>query len=106
VKTEMISRQLRARLRCHWPSVCPTTSSIATNTCSPKAPTSWTVTTLGCETRAIACASRMSRAEVAPVGPEPSAAFISLSATSRPRWGSRAASTTPMPPEPIIRSIW
>ncbi len=62
-------------------------------------PTSWTVTMLGCETRAIAWASRIRRSRACGsrrmVSPR-----STLTATLRSSWSSYAEYTMPMPPSP------
>jgi hypothetical protein len=61
-----ISRRVRGRSASQPRSVVPGTYSIATNTPPSSAPTSNTVTTLGCASRAIAIASRRSRSTSRP----------------------------------------
>jgi len=81
----MISRADFARSRDHARAVPPATSSIATNTRPSTSPTSYTTTTLGCDSRASACASRSMRASAAGEIAEPT-----LRATSRASRVSRA----------------
>jgi len=56
-----IPRQEGFSSRSQRRNVCPSTSSMATNTWSPQVPMSYTVTTFGCLSRAMACASASSR---------------------------------------------
>ena len=61
-------------------------SSIAMNTRSPNVPASWTVTTFGCDSRAMARASRSSRARRSPVpAPSPCTTFRAMR-RSRSGW--------------------
>jgi hypothetical protein len=90
-RTWSASRQVCGRSS-HPRSVPPSTNSIARNTCSPKVPTSWMATTLGCASRAIAWASRSSRAcPVLSVGVVAGPTCSSLIATFRSSFGSNAA---------------
>lgn len=90
-----ISCGVRGRSSSHAPRVVPEISSIARTTCSPTTTTSKMFTTLGCDRRAIAWASRRSRTS-------PVLLFDigcrSLIATRRSSSGSYAAYTAPMPP--------
>ena len=72
----------------HVPSVGPSTSSIATNTASCSTPTSNTGITLGCDSRAIACASRSNRERSSATSN--AVTETSLRAMLRSRSGSKA----------------
>jgi hypothetical protein len=86
--TRTASRQLRACSNCQVRSVTPSTNSIATYTSSPNAPTSYTVTMLGCRSLASACASRSSLACASPPLVSVYAGRTSLIATLRSSCGS------------------
>ena len=62
MKTRRISSRVRRLWSSHAATVSPSISSIATNTRPPAEPTSYTVTRLGCDSFAIARASRIIRA--------------------------------------------
>ena len=91
----------RRSARSHSASDSPWISSIATKSRPPAVPTSWTVTTLGWDSRAIARASRSSRSLASVVAIAPRS---TLSAIRRSRSGSNAAWTTPIAPAPSSRS--
>ncbi len=100
--TATIARQSRDAARSHASSVHPSTNSMAMNVCPACVPISCTVTTFGCDRRAIACASRNSRAD----WPSPSSLRCStLTATLRSSCSSNAANTSPIPPAPRRRMI-
>ena len=70
---------------------------MAKKTSPSKVPTSWTVTMLGCDSRAMACASASSWGRAA-AGLAPFPGRRNLIATFRSSSGSKALYTTPMPP--------
>lgn len=104
-KTVRTSRHSRGFSLSQVARVTPRTSSIVTKTDVPSEPTSYTGTTWGCDSWAMACASRSSRL-VAPVPCEPLdfGARSTLMATRRSSTGSYAAYTRPMPPAPSTSS--
>src|SRR6266540_4237070 len=69
------------------------------NTRSPEVPASYTTTTFGCDTFAVACASRMRRLRFSAASPERSAR-TNLMAILRSSSGSYAAYTSPIAPRP------
>ena len=72
-------------------------------TSSPWVPTSWMAMTFGCDSLAIACASRCSLTRAAAVASTlSSCASISLSATFRSSSGSKARYTAPIAPAPQL----
>ena len=92
MNTFRMSCQLRAAACSQYVTVFPSTNSIAMNTCSWKVPTSKTTTTFGCESRAIACASRSVRWRPSwRETPFPGFTRSSLTATLRSSSGSYAA---------------
>ena len=72
----------------HWRSVWPSMSSVAMNTSPPSSPTSKTVSTLVCDRRAKACASRRRRSRKTWAAAPLPAVFSTLSATWRSSSGS------------------
>ena len=63
---EDLARAARLRLEPLRAASAPSTNSMAMNTSPPNVPTSWTAITLGCDSRASACASRSRRSRCAP----------------------------------------
>ncbi len=80
-------------------SEAPSTSSITIHGRPSCSTTSWTPTTLGCVTRATACASRSVRF-LCSASNRPPRGCTSLTATGRPSSRSSARQTVPIPPRP------
>ena len=83
-----VPRWLRSAAVSHLRSDVPSTNSMAMKTSSSKVPTSWTAMTLGCDSRASACASRNRRPRSTSLASL--RVLSSLSATGRPSSGSNA----------------
>ena len=91
-KTSRISSSARGRSRSQERSVPPSTSSIATKSWPCTSAASNTETTLGWESRAIACASRKSRACSSPL-PMPSRASVRSTLIATRRFSSGSCAT-------------